>query len=265
MTLRQFDPSGWPYKEEQMGRPPMTDRERVMMNIAVDTSGTVHDTFKRIEGGWTLRYRFDRPAPQFIPTVMADTIGLPLKNGDIVRCQTNPNHAWGISELMEQTGCGNYLLREIGGDALLNMGNEMVEVLRFMDGARLYTGVKNRVYRWASNSAFSTRYNPDADYWKRCGGVEFDGNKLKIWMRPHIFVAEKRQKDGPVTYAQPKMFELEWSKKTRLKDIVNAMREQGFAEDFEYGPDEPTNGNAGVVKITRDSLVKTLSSAGVTI
>lgn len=44
----------------------MSDRERVLMNIAVDTAGTVHDEMQRHECGWTLRHTFGKPSPQFV-------------------------------------------------------------------------------------------------------------------------------------------------------------------------------------------------------
>ena len=238
----------------------MEDRERVLMNIAADTSGSCFDAMKRLEGGWSLRVRFGRPVAQFLPTEMCEKIGMSMRPGDIVRCQTNPNHAWGISELVEQTGYSDFVLRLIGGDKLLNMGNESVEVLRFMDPSRLYTGAKFKIYQWASGKAFSARYNPHADYFKKCGGVEFDGDTLIIWCRPHIWAMEKMGENDTQLFAQPKRFTLQWSDKTRLTDIVRAMEEQGFAEDFEFAPEEPTEGQAGYTKITRGDLLEALES-----
>src|SRR5690348_13756155 len=96
-----------------------SDRERVLMAIAVQTAGTVHDQMKRLDyGGWQLRFIFDRPAPQFIPTELADIIKMPLVPGDIVRCKTNPYHAWGISEFVERRGVADFVLKQIGSDKL---------------------------------------------------------------------------------------------------------------------------------------------------
>jgi len=233
------------------------DRERVLMNIAVDTAGSVHNTMQPLNGGWYLRFTFDRPATQFIPAELAEKIGMPLKPGDIVRCRTNPNHRWGIAELVECREHACFLLREIGGNKLCRIQNESVDVLRFMCPDRLYTGIQHRVYQWAYK-AFSGRYNPVADRGKRCGGVEFEGDKLTIWCRAHIFVQETHPKDGPKMYAQPKKFTMTWGNKTRLKDIVAAMHEQGFADDFIYGPNEPTEGQGGFAKFTRDDILRGL-------
>jgi hypothetical protein len=238
----------------------MSDRERVLMAIAVETAGTVHDEMHRLKGGWQLRFTFDRPAPQFIPMEMAESIGMPMQPGDIVRCKTNPNHRWGIAELVEKRGHSDFLLREIGGTGLCNMGNESLDVLRFMAPQHLYTGTKYRIYQWVTRKAFSERYNPDADYYKRFGGMEFDGDTLTVWCRSHIWAMEKKGEDGTTLHVQPKKFTMQWSDKTKLKDIVGAMREQGFASDFEYSPQEPTDGQVGYAKITKDELLKVLQN-----
>lgn len=235
-----------------------TDRERVLMNIAVDTAGTVHDTMQRLGDGWHLRFSFDHPAPQFIPEELADKIEMPLTAGDVVRCKTNPNHRWGISEFVEKFGYSDFLLREIGGSKLLKMGNESIDVLRFMRPSRLYTGAKHRIYQWATGKAFSERYNPDADHFKRCGGVEFDGDTLVLWCRAHIWAMERKGEGGSPLYAQPKRFTMTWDDSTKLKGIIDAMRAQGFAEPFEYTPEKPTEGQAGYAKFTRDDVMRAI-------
>jgi hypothetical protein len=244
-----------------MSRFDQSDRDRVLMNIASDTAGTVHDQMYRLRCGWNLRFTFDHPSPQFIPEEMAKAIGMPLAEGDIIRCNTNPNHRWGISEFVSRRGYADFLLREIGGDKLLNMGNESVSVLRFMERSRLYAGAKYRVYKWATFKAFEKPHNPDADNFKRCGGVEFDGSTLTIWCRPHIWVAEKQSEDGDKLYAQPKKFTMQWDDKTKLKDIVSAMRSQGFADHFEYAHTEPTQGQQGYAKFTRDDMLRIIPQA----
>lgn len=231
-----------------------SDRERVLMAIAVETAGTIHDEMKRLAGGWQLRFIFDRPAPQFIPTEMADWIKMPLIPGDIVRCKTNPHHAWGISELVEKKGYADFLLKQIGSAKTCNMGNEMIDVLRFMPPQLLYTGKKRQLWVWASRHAFSERFNPKAAYLKRCGGVDFVGNDMIIWCRPHIWARDKSAENGPKLYAQPKKFTLQWSEATRLKDIVEAMNTQGFGDDFEYLETESSEGQHGYAKFTREDL-----------
>lgn len=231
-----------------------SDKLRVLRNIAIDTSGTVHDKMERLSIGWSMRFRFRDPVPQFLPVELAQAINMPLKKGDIVRCVTNPNHPWGISEYIKRLdGYGEFLLREIGSDRLLRMGNEMLDVLRFMDPSRLYTGKKHQLYVWASQKAFMERYNPNADYFKRCGGVEIveDPNELRIWSRPHVWM-QGADKNG--MFSQPRKMEIRWNKKTRLRDIVVAMNEQGFGDEFEKKPTEPTNGTGGCAKFTKEDI-----------
>lgn len=233
-----------------------SDFERVLMNIAVDTSGSFCDKMMKLANGWTLRYSFGEPAPQFVPLELAKVINMPLKKGDIVRCKTNPNHHWGISVYIEGKQYHDFLLQEIGGKALLRMSNEDFEVLRFMVPERLYTGHQYQVYIWASRKAFSERYNKNADYYKRCGRVEFEEDNLIIWCRAHICTMEGKGENGETTYAQPKKFTMKWNKKTRLKDIISVMDEQGFNSEFEYTTEKPIEGQAGCVTITRDDLVR---------
>jgi len=232
--------------------------ERVLMNIAVDTAGSCFDKMVRLNGGWHLRFRFDHPVAQFIPLEMAESIDMPLKKGDIVRCKTNPNHHWGISVYVDKLGYSDWLLQEIGGDAQLKMYNEDLDVLRFMNPTRLYTGHQQKVYQWASSKAFSERYNEEARQFKRCGGVEFDGDILTIWCRAHIFAMERQGDNEEILYAQPKKFTIPWGKTTRLKDIIAAMSEQGFGSDFEYAPEKPTEGQAGYASFTHVAVRKPL-------
>lgn len=235
------------------------DFERVLMNIAVDTAGTVHDSIHRLASGWQLRFTVnDNPAPQFIPLELAKGINMPLTKGDIVRCRTNPNHHWGISVFVEQLGYSDWLLQEIGGTAQVKMENESLDVLRFMSLSRLYTGHQYQVYLWAARKAFSEKYNKEADYFKRCGGVEFKGDTLTIWSRAHSFSMDKKTDDGMILYAQPKKFTLKWGKDTKFKDIIAAMHEQGFGTDFEYLPEKPAEGQAGYACFTKKDVEKIL-------
>lgn len=235
------------------------DFERVLMNIAIDTAGTIHDSMHRLASGWQLRFTFDHPSPQFIPLEMAKAIDMPLKKGDIVRCRTNPNHHWGISVFIGQLGYSEWLLQEIGGDRQLKMMNESLDVLRFMQPSRLYTGHQYQVYLWASGKAFSERYNEQADYFKRCGGVAFDEGTLTIWCRPHIWAMEKKGEDGTPLYAQPKKFMMQWGKDTKLKDIITAMQEQGFGSEFKFSTEKPTEGQAGYARFTKSDLDKAVN------
>lgn len=248
----------------------MNDRERVLLNIAIATSGSCFDTMTRLEGGWSLRTTFGALSPQFLPLEICDQLGMPLEPGDIVRCETNRSHAWSISQFVKALttdggafGSREYLCREIGGTAECRIHNESLAVLRFMPKYLLYTGKENQVYAWC-HKAFLSRYNPDADmHRKRCGGVDVQAETVTVWSRPHIFFMEKGRNGDKPLHAVPRRFEIPWNRKTRLKDIVRTMKEQGFAKDYDYAPEEPTEGMGGCCRLTRDKLVSVLESAGI--
>jgi len=243
-----------------------SDKERVLMSIICETNSPWNKPRMTKDGGWPIMMRHNAPAPQFVSLKAAKVIGMPLSPGDIVRCETNPHHAWGISEFVEilsvtggAFGSAECILREIGSDRLLKMSNESFSVLRFMPLRLLYTGKKHQLYNWGYKAFWEKgNHNPDADYYKRCGGIEFNGDTMIIWSRPHIWRQEKKGENGATLYAQPKRFELKWDKNTRLKDIVTAMQEQGFAEDYEYGPEKPVQGMGGCATFTRESLESAL-------
>lgn len=231
-----------------------SDFERILMNITVQTSGSPFDMMVRLDSGWDLRERFGRFVPQFMPIQMAAVINMPLQSGDIVRCQTNPHHHWGVSIFVRSFGPSNFILRELGGSAELNMYNEDFYVLRFMPEYLLYSGHQHKIYTWIMTKAFSKTYNDQAELMKKPGGVEFDGDKVTFWSRSHIFAMEKRADDGSTLYAQPKQFEMLWSKKTRLKDIIATMQEQGFSEPFKFTHAKSPAGYGGCLSFTRENF-----------
>ena len=246
----------------------MKDRERILMNIAIATSGSCHDQMSALKNGWCIRTTFGKPSPQFLPLDLCNILQMPLEEGDIVRCETNRKHPWSISQFVKINsedggyfGSKEYLCREIGGDKLCRIHNESLSVLRFISKPLLYSGKEKQVYDWG-HKAFTHRYNPDADRLKRCGGVEVKPQEVIIYSRAHIF-AQERTKGDKTLYAQPRKFVVPWNKKTRLKDIIEAIRAQGFASDYEYGETEPSEGMGGCVKMTRDSLVNNLEAAGI--
>jgi hypothetical protein len=252
----------------------MNDTERVLMNIAIEASGSCHDKMVSLTGGWKLRTIFGRPAAQFLPTEMCDILEMPLEVGDIVRCETNRSHDFSISKFVGTNsesggawGSTEYLCQKIGSEELCRVHNERLSVLRFMPKDLLYVGKEKQIHDWC-RKAFNRRYNPDADHHKkRCGGVDVKDGTAIVWSRAHIFYASKRlESEGePVVelHAQPRKFVVEWNKKTRLKDIVQQMRDQGFALDYEYATEEPTEGMGGCCKMTRKDVVDALESSGV--
>jgi len=241
----------------------MTDKERVLMNIAIETGSCVGECIRSTPEGWRIRVAHGRPAAQFMSTGCAEAIGLPLKEGDIVRCFTNPNHDWGISEYVgiESSDGGAFgsvvwLLREIGGERILRMSNESLYVLRFMPQHLLLTGFRMKLWNW-SQDAFTRRCNAKADrYTWRWGGCEFDGDCMTVWVRHHVFGITKMV-DGVEMHAVPKKVTIPCSRKTRRKDIVAAVNE-ATKTDCEWSEKEPTVGMVGCARITRRDLLDAL-------
>lgn len=163
---------------------------------------------ERMHGGWTMLFQHGQPATQFIPSELAERIGAPLKAGDVVRCATNPRHRWGVAEYVEPLDDGA-VLRELGGGPLLAMRNESFYVLRFYPPEILFYGHKRRVYDWARGKAF--RRAADDPWATKCGGVEMSDDTLSVWVRPHMWFSERRQKDGPTLYAQPRRIDMPWT------------------------------------------------------
>ena len=227
------------------------------MNIAVQIASSPWDKMERMPQGWYLRTRFKKLVPQFVPIEMATDLKLPVKIGDIVKCCTNPNHEWGISELVERNGYDHWKLRLIGGDNVLRMYNESFEVLRFIQQHFILTGLRWKIYRWCQK-AFLLRYNDAADdYMTRFGGAIVDEQEATVWERPHI-VAHEKQINGETKYVIPRKHVIAFNSKTKLRDIVMEMQAGGFGSDFEYGDEPPTEGMAGCATFKRDDLVRDL-------
>ena len=245
---------------------PIKDSERVLMNIALATSGSCFDKMTRLENGWLIRTSYGDPSPQFLPVELCEAIGMPLQEGDYIRCETNRSHPFSLSRFVKINsqdggawGSHEYLCEKIGSKELCRISNESISVLRFMSKSMLYIGKEKQIYDWAYK-AFSPRYNKKADRYKRCGGVDITGNKLTIWSRAHIFTQEKKGKDGITLFAQPRKFVMEWNNKTILKDIIKYLNDNGFVNEYEYAEKEPTSGMGGCFKITKKDVENLISN-----
>ena len=239
--------------------PEVDDRTRILMSIINRLKSSMVLGRKDTRNGLWMNYNGE-PCVQFIDGHLCKP-----NPGDIVLCNTGPMSKWKIAYFVEDRMEleGRYVLREIGSDHECFMGNESLSVLVGMSNAFLTDGHKQKIYQWAISKAFSAVYNSKADYFIRCGGAEFiEDDVIRIWMRSHVFMQEKTLEDGTVVYVQPKYVDVKFSKKTRLKDIVKALHDGGFSDDWKYLPQEPKNGMVGCAKITRDDLMKALGQNG---
>lgn len=238
----------------------MDDKERILMTVIDRLASTALLGRRSSEIAGLIVDSEGEPMPQFVGNYIYKP-----KPGDIVRCVTGHASPWKLAVLVEARGDGNWLLREIGSDRLCKMGNEMVETLIGIAPSVFYTGHQRRLYDWGRGKAFLAPWNPKADYLVRGGGVEFEGETMRIWVRAHIFSQTRQAKDGPRLYAQPWSVDLPWSKRTRLKDIVAALLEAGFPREWEYTEEEPTQGMAGCTRFTRESLATSLKHVGIAV
>lgn len=205
----------------------LEDKLRVLRNIAVDTARSSHDRLTTKGPRMTLSI-LNKPAPQFMDVHIAKSIGQPLRKGDIVKCQSNPNHPHGISEFVYALSHADYILREIGTGIEIAMRNESLDVLRFMAPHRLYTGRRYQLYL-LTLKAFSSRYNPKADHKYRPGSIEVltDPKEIRAYERAHVWYQET-----PEGFTRPRLHTIPYNSSTRLKDIVNAMLANGFGTPF---------------------------------
>lgn len=215
------------------------NKERILLTVIRDLVSTMI-LGKRNED-WIWVDHCGDLKPQFLP----DYVRKP-KCGDLVLCQTDSISEWKVSFFVEEMEHGVYLLKEIGSDRLCRMGNESLCVYVPMNVSDLLVGWKRKVYEWASAKAFRERYNPKADYFIRCGGVEFIADDvIRIWVRPHVWHQQKTE-DGQTLFAQPKFVDVTVSQKTRLKDIITALVDSGrFDDNFDYQASEPAEGMGG--------------------
>jgi len=245
-----------------------TDKARVLKNIAIETAASPWDGRQEItiiSEKWgpqrhRLIERFGDLKPQWVYRDVAAGIGLPLKQGDVVRCQSNSSHKWGISvyQRTDQQLGGDpiFHVTELGGKDRCRISNEELLVLRFMSPALLYTGHQRRVYRFCG-LAFLERWNDQADYFKRCGGIHFDGDQVTIWIRTWMNLSKKSE-DNIELFPQPRKVTMTWGPKTRLKDIIAVLNTE-LTQETEYLPTKPTRGTAGVTSITKADVLNILN------
>lgn len=235
----------------------MTDRERILSTITGRLATTLLLGHKR---GDSLYRDFDgNPYPQF-----ESSFNVKPNRGDIVKCNTQLSEEWKFARFLEDhngSNGGYWLLQQIGGKMRVKMHNESISVLIGIGKEALSEGYEWKTYQNA-RKAFYPRFNRKADsYAARCGGVYIEGENLKIWVRPHIFGQEKTV-DGKKLYAHPYIIEMKWSKKTKLKDIVETMIQAGFPREYEFYETPPEKGMGGCITITKESMTKALENAG---
>lgn len=238
----------------------MTDLERILMTIIDRMTSTM--LLDRPHNG-------TGPYVDFSGNVGAQFVSSRLvapKAGSIVLCRTGRVGPWKIARFVEECAdsrdrYGHYLLREIGTSNLCNMENEELWTLVGIDETALFEGAQQSAWE-ASKAAFSEEHNDKAAYLVRWGGTEFDGDTMRVWVRPHIWAQDKREEGKPTLYAQPWSIEMKWSSETTASDVVKALLDAGFPREWEWSEKRPEQGMAGCMTVTRDGLIGMLKHGG---
>lgn len=236
----------------------MTDRERILVNIAAELAHEVEyyqrmlcvrqherqwsDSARRIRTNW-------------------DCIGRPkYEKGDLVVCFTSTGrqqNPWLIS-FVEADGCKDdprgLLLRAIGTDKLCDYSNE--SFIRI-------TGIPARLLWEGDQYQFSVKLNRALrkidEYMHVFRGLEFPEPNRAV-----VYIGQRW--GGMNNPTKPYTIEIPFTKRTSVKAVIEALENNGFGtREF-----EPDDGNyqgpmQGLTVITRADVVQTLQASGVNI
>jgi len=224
--------------------PQNDDKARILKDIIVwlDMGSHIHipryERRQTIVGERTVKVgTMGEIAPQFLSFgLLSDTERPP--QGSIVKCMTNPNHDWGIARYVGHEP-DHYVLAEIGNPGrILRMYNERLSVLVGIPWHVTAEGWERKMHEWAIK-AMLERWNKRAKYLLRFRGAELRDGVLTIKVGRHIWVDTKRVEtpEGIKMYRyRSRSFDIPVHKKTRLRDIVQALCDANF--DAEWTDDE---------------------------
>lgn len=144
------------------------------------------------------------------------------ESGDIVMCHSTSyqQHPWVVAEVVEVITDNDAVLREIGSDDLIRMGNEGFIRILGLDDRLTLTGGKYRFWTKVLKA-----FARDRKRYYRLHDVEFLSDKqARITIRAHIFLAE----DNEGREAQPFSFEMDFNAGTTIKAILTKLIEVGY-------------------------------------
>lgn len=234
----------------------MTDRERILVNIAAELAHEVEyyqrmiavqeherhwpDSARRIRAEWGM---IDRPKYQ---------------KGDLVVCFTSTGrqqNPWLIS-FVEADGCKDdsrgLLLRAIGTDKLCDYSNESFIRIKGIQARLLWEGEQYqfllKLYRALSKIG---------NYMHVFRGLEFPEPRLAV-----VYIGERW--GGMNKPTKPYTVEFRFTKRTSVKTIITGLEMAGFgAREFEPDDGSYQGPMQGLTTITRTDVVKTLQASGV--
>ena len=192
----------------------MNDRERILMTILRKLRFTqilcLH--------GWN-EEKFKDGEDEYVHFGGYDD--RPIKKGDLVIADTSRISDWTIGWVEDVYSDSHMLIREIGTNRLCNYSNEGFHRI-VIDHSLIREGEKYKfqckvLKAFKRGSAYKYRY----------GGIEFlDDNTVRVFIREAF---------GGITYKSiPFSFDMQWSKRTTIKEILEEMIENGYGNrEFE--------------------------------
>lgn len=204
-----------------MGRkrkdPPMTDKERILMNIiqelrttsALGPAGKPWDSeaYRDDNGGYYVH---------FAPWIGDDE----MQPGTLVICETSYVGPWKIAYLVRRVEYGRWIIREIGTDRLCDMGNEKFVPIIGMSPSQLWEGDQ---YRFSQKviQAFAL----GDEMWYRYGGMEFDADgKATVSVRARYGGMLQFGKHG----AKPFQIQISWTPQMTVEEILEVLKAGGY-------------------------------------
>jgi hypothetical protein len=208
-----------------------TDKERILMSIihqlsVTNTLGPYHQNWSQ----GSAAYQQDGREGAFVHFAPWD--GSRLKPGMLVLCKTSVArevHDWAVAYVVEVLGDAECMLREIGSDRLLRMGNESFEPI---------VGMPEHMLREREQHQFAKKvqaaFRRGGEYSYRYGGIDFDASnagRATVWVR-EVF-------GGMNKPSRPFAVAMEYTRKTTTKAILEEMRKQGYGtRAFEIDEEE---------------------------
>lgn len=198
---------------------PLTDRERILMLVirGLETAAILcrrGDTYD--EESWKRGPDWDGPYVHFVGYRKA-------VKGDLVMGKTGMRHGphpYSIGFYVEPLiggygGYGGAVIREIGSPRLCNYSNEDFTPIVGLTKTELLEGTHYQVYLKVLRA-----FGKGGEYNYRFGGVDITDEELTIWVREAF--------GGISRPSKPFAVKLKWTKRTTVKAILAAMREQGY-------------------------------------
>lgn len=191
---------------------PLSDRERILMDIIDRLSGT----FLLMRGGLSSHDPAAFQSPS-LGTLAHFAYYAEPKPGDLVLAKTGHVSEWKIGWYVEKRhgSFGGAVIREIGSERLCNYDNESFVPIYGLDPITLLEGDKREFYVKVMRS-----FAKGGEYVYRFGGLRYEGPEAVITIR-EVF-------GGMGQPSQQFDVRIVWNKRLSVKKILAAMRAGGY-------------------------------------